>query len=62
LAPVLSDRRGESRQSAACILAHFALCPEPRGRHIIAVALAHDDHRPCLVDGKRIAAFITVTK
>jgi hypothetical protein len=42
------------------ILAHFGFCPEPKGRHTIAVALAHDDHRLILIDGKPVSAFVTV--
>lgn len=43
------------------IRANFAFCPNPLGRHIVGVGLAHDDHSPVLVDGKPVTAFIVVT-
>ncbi|MGO8917643.1 MAG: hypothetical protein ACLQJR_17195 [Stellaceae bacterium] len=43
------------------VQAHFGYCPSPAGRHVIAVALARDDHSLVLVDGKPVTAVVAVT-
>jgi hypothetical protein len=43
------------------VTAHFAFCPKPAGQHVIAVALAHDDHSLLLVGGKPVSAAVPVT-
>jgi hypothetical protein len=43
------------------IKARFGHCPSPIGTHIIGILLADDNHRPILVDGKPVTAFVPVT-
>jgi hypothetical protein len=43
------------------IKARFGHCPSPIGTHIIGILLADDHHQPIVVDGKPVAALVTVT-
>jgi hypothetical protein len=55
---------GNSTNAAAggnTIEAHFGFCPTPSGQHVIAVALAKDDHSFVLVDGKPVSAVVAVS-
>ena len=42
------------------IKARFGHCPSPTGTHVIGVLLADDNHKPVLVDGEPVTAFVTV--
>ncbi len=43
------------------IKARFGNCPSPNGTHVIGILLADQDHKPILIEGKPVTAFVTVT-
>ena len=59
-----ADKPYNSRNSdfgGDLIKAHFGLCPQPFGRHVIGVLLADDHHQPILVNGRPVTALVEVT-
>jgi len=60
-APGSGGNSTNSLTGGTTVEAHFGYCPSPAGSHVIAVALARDDHSLVLVAGKPVTAAVPVT-